>query len=81
MSFFGMVFGIVFLGVACGMFAIYMGNKKSAGSRGIGKDLSSVSDALKRQKIVNTDLEKRIQNLESIITSEGYDLDKKFKDL
>jgi len=81
MSFFGMVFGIVFLGVVCGMFAIYMGNKKSAGRRGTDKELSSVSEALKRQKIVNADLEKRIQNLESIITSEDYDLDKKFKDL
>ena len=81
MGVFQMVIVIVFLGVIAGMFNRYLDYKKSLNKKRNELDEQIISEELTRQKRVNEEFEKRIQALESIVTSEEYDLYQKFKDL
>ncbi len=81
MGIFQMVIGIVFLGVIAGMFNKYLDYKKSLNKKRNELDEQIISKELTQQKMINEEFEKRIQALESIVTSEEYDLNQKFKGL
>jgi hypothetical protein len=63
------------------MFNRYLDYKKSLNKKRNELDEQIISEELTRQKMVNEEFEKRIQALESIVTSEEYDLNQKFKGL
>jgi predicted Holliday junction resolvase-like endonuclease len=81
MGVFQMVIVIVFLGVIAGMFSRYLDYKKSLNKKRNDLDEQIISQELSRQKRINEEFERRIQALESIVTSEEYDLHQKFKNL
>jgi predicted Holliday junction resolvase-like endonuclease len=81
MGVFQMVIVIVFLGVIAGMFNKYLEYKKSLNKKRNELDEQIISKELTTQKMINKELEKRIQALESIVTSDEYDLNQKFKGL
>jgi uncharacterized membrane protein len=81
MGVFQMVIAIVFLGVLAGMFNRYLDYKKSLNKKRNELDEQIISEELTKQKMINEEFEKRIQALESIVTSEEYDLNQKFKGL
>ena len=81
MGVFQMVIAIVFLGVIAGMFNRYLDYKKSLHKKRNELDEQIISKELTEQKMINRELEKRIEALESIITSEEYELDQKFRRL
>jgi len=79
MSVFHMVLGIVFLGVVAGMFKHYIDYKTRFDLNKYKFDGKVFSEELDDQKETIRKLEKRIQALESIITSRDFELDQKFK--
>ncbi len=81
MGVFQMVIVIVFLGVIAGMFNKYLEYKKSLNKKRNELDEQIISKELTTQKMINNEFEKRIQALESIVTSDEYDLNQKFKGL
>ena len=81
MGVFGMIVSIFLIIFGFFVFLIFMSYKKTLLKRRFYNDSKYLLEEIEKLKMANRDFAERIQTLESIVTSESYELDKKFRSL
>lgn len=81
MGVFGTIVSIFLIIFGFLVFTIYMSYKKTLLKRNFYKDTRYLVEQIEELNATVRDFSKRIQALESIVTSEDYELNNKFKSL